>query len=197
MSPTSTSWWGSLEVNNSLSCPILGLSWAYLGPILGLSGAYLGLSWAYLGPILAYLGPILAYLGTSWPFLGLSWPILGHHVLIFCHPGPILAVFGPILGPAACLLLACCLPAAYLLLACCLPAACLLLALASTIARLQRGGGGGPPLGEFNLLSRAWQVLGKGKFLAELELKSMHAGLPLRGAVDRLTPLPPTYRAQL
>ena len=44
--------------------PILGLSWAHVGPMLAyVIGSMLAL-WAYASPILAYVGPMLAHLGA-------------------------------------------------------------------------------------------------------------------------------------
>ena len=50
--------------------PILGLSWAEVGPMLPYVGsmlallAYLGPCWPCLGPMLAHVGPMLAHLGV-------------------------------------------------------------------------------------------------------------------------------------
>ena len=49
--------------------PILGPSWAHVGPML----AYVSLCWLYVGPTLVYVSPILAYVG---PVLALCWPML-------------------------------------------------------------------------------------------------------------------------
>ena len=64
----------STSIFEGLLRPILGASWAHLGPVLGPSWALLGASWGHLVPILGHLGPIL---GSSWAILGSSWGHVG------------------------------------------------------------------------------------------------------------------------
>ena len=77
------------------------LSWACLGPILGLSWAHVRPMLANVGPILAlcwpmvpYVGPILPHVGT---ILALSWPYVGP---MLAYLGPMLALSWPQVGPS-------------------------------------------------------------------------------------------------
>ena len=66
---------------------IPGISWAYLGGILGVSWGYLGISWVYLGHIFGIFWAYLRHIfGIFWAYLGhilvISWADYGH--IHFC-----------------------------------------------------------------------------------------------------------------
>ena len=95
LSPLAWSPWGS----RASPGPLLGLSWAPLGPLLGAPGPLLGLAWAPPGPS----GALGVLLGCSWRLLGLSWaapgPLLASAGVPWRALGPLSGILGPSFDP--------------------------------------------------------------------------------------------------
>ena len=78
---------------------LLALSWASLGPLLGLSWPIFGLSWASLGPSWAVLGSSSDQVGPTSPHLARILAQFGASPGHVPLPWAVLAAFGAFLAP--------------------------------------------------------------------------------------------------